>query len=144
MKIIDLQERFAKAWCKETAYHQEWDNKCPAYNQCCPTALVAQDYLGGDILWADLGNDDKHYWNLLPDGSWWDFTEEQFFFMGIPNPAGKKGRKANRKSLLRIKNVRQRYEILLNRISKDIGVASHDGAEGETSQEVERTDDETD
>jgi len=33
---------------------------------------------------------------------------------------------------------------LLNRISKDIGVASHDGAEGETSQEVERTDDETD
>jgi len=114
----DLYQLLAKAWCKETAYHQKWDERCPAFNQCCVTALVVQDYLGGKILWADMDNDDRHYWNLLPDGTCIDLTEEQFVFLGTRNPMGTTGRKANRKSLLRAKNLRYRYEVLLNRMSR--------------------------
>lgn len=46
------------------------------------TALVVQDFLGGDLILGEVhvegvkvGN---HYWNWLPDGSEVDLTADQF------------------------------------------------------------------
>ena len=47
------------------------------------TALVVQDMLGGELLLADVLNDDGsrqgvHYWNRLAGGLELDLTREQF------------------------------------------------------------------
>jgi hypothetical protein len=50
--------------------------------QCGTTALVLQDWLGGEILSAVVSRDGEpvgvHYWNRLPNGIEIDLTLEQF------------------------------------------------------------------
>jgi hypothetical protein len=50
--------------------------------QCGTTALVIQDWLGGDLIIADVLIDGTvvgvHYWNRLPDGTELDLTGDQF------------------------------------------------------------------
>ena len=71
---------------------------CRSRGQCGTTALVLQDWLGGDILAADVYRDDErvgvHYWNRLPGGEEVDMTAEQF----LPNEALVGCREATRPS----------------------------------------------
>jgi hypothetical protein len=68
------------AWCAETALG-EWTKNCPSLNQCAVTALVIQDYFGGDMLRCKMTDGDSHYWNRFPDGTEHDFTEDQFAYI---------------------------------------------------------------
>lgn len=69
-----LLMRLRKSWCEDTAFGK-WSPDNPAMNQCAVTALIVQDYFGGDLL---VTSDGSHYWNRLPDGSELDLTAEQF------------------------------------------------------------------
>ncbi len=46
------------------------------------TALVVQDFLGGNLILGDVHVDEakvgNHYWNRLPDGTTADLTAGQF------------------------------------------------------------------
>jgi hypothetical protein len=54
----------------------------PARGQCGATALVVQDFLGGEIVESDVlvGSErlGVHYWNRLPDGAVLDVSSRQF------------------------------------------------------------------
>ena len=83
MRILSLAELYKalrEAWDKDTAYPKAKDaaEKGSPFGQCYVTALVVQDYFGGDILVYDYGDGDKHFWNRLPDGREYDLTADQF------------------------------------------------------------------
>lgn len=122
----ELYEILRSAWCKETAYHEEWGVECPSLNQCCVTAMVVQDYFGGEILWAPCGEDIRHFWNLLEYGIIVDLTWEQFEYIGTPNPAGFTGIKQDRDELMNHPSVRGRYDILISKIKEYQKEVQHD------------------
>lgn len=77
--IEELVRALVACWCPETT--NEWDPENPAWGQCAVTALVVQDYLGGEILRVQAsgpGFNWGHYFNRLPSGLMVDFTHRQF------------------------------------------------------------------
>lgn len=82
MDIEILKEAFKASWIAETALGT-WSSDCPELNQCAVTAMVIQDYLGGDLLRCECDNGDSHYWNRLPNGKQVDLTYGQFRYSGI-------------------------------------------------------------
>jgi hypothetical protein len=76
---IKLMENvLKKAWSKETCYlpdQEKWNNQNPAFGQCAVTALIVQDFFGGEILYCVHYH---HYWNRLPNGEEIDLTRSQF------------------------------------------------------------------
>lgn len=73
-----LQAALERSWNKETCYppiQEEWTKENPAFGQCAVTALIVQDFFGGDILFCHHQN---HCWNKLPDGMEIDLTRSQF------------------------------------------------------------------
>lgn len=78
MEISDLTTAIRKSWGKDTCYppsSSEWSEINPALGQCAVTALVIQDYFGGELLHCKHSN---HYWNRLHDGLELDITVGQF------------------------------------------------------------------
>jgi hypothetical protein len=78
MEIALLERIINESWDKNTCYpplSDEWNAQNPALGQCAVTALVVQDYLGGELLYC---RHNYHYWNRLPDKEEIDFTKEQF------------------------------------------------------------------
>jgi hypothetical protein len=78
MNITQLADCIRTAWSPTTAYpgsRKEWTPDVPAIGQCAVTALVVQDYLGGEIV---VDRRYHHYWNRLPDGQYVDLTKDQF------------------------------------------------------------------
>lgn len=78
----DLKEKLEKSWAWDTAYSDEefmelFDEDNPARDQCLVTALVVQDYLGGEILHATVCGC-PHFYNRLDDGTEIDYTRSQF------------------------------------------------------------------
>jgi len=74
----ELRCALINSWCKETAHKNgqaKWKPNNPALGQCAVTALVVQDYFGGDIVYC---MHKSHYWNRLPDGTEIDLTRSQF------------------------------------------------------------------
>lgn len=75
-----IEEALRKCWCEETstfanADKEQWLEKNPARGQCMITASVINDLYGGVLIYDKVNH---HYWNQLPDGTWQDFTREQF------------------------------------------------------------------
>ena len=66
-----------RSWSGDTSAEATWMPDRPSAGQCAVTALVVQDYLGGDLVRAIVGGV-SHYWNRLPDGSTVDLTRDQF------------------------------------------------------------------
>ncbi|MGZ4306040.1 MAG: YunG family protein [Solirubrobacteraceae bacterium] len=68
-----LEEAIRGAWCVWTSDPVDqlrWSESNPASGQCASTALVVQDFVGGELLVADVkggGGDTQgvHYWNRL-------------------------------------------------------------------------------
>ncbi len=123
-----LKSALENSWSKETSYYPDlWESSNPAYGQCTVTALVVQDYVGGDLMRAKLSNLGKkgyHYWNRLPDGTECDFTYTQFeqeIRKELPRLVYKFGEKRSRKSLLSIKQVARRYGILRESAERQLG-----------------------
>ena len=69
-----------KSWVKrDEEYNFEED---PTHNQCTVTAMVAQDYFGGDILALNMPGGGTHYLNFI-NGKVIDFTSDQFTSHGV-------------------------------------------------------------
>ena len=77
-----LQIALEKSWKRETSsVPKEWDKARASRGQCVPTALVAQDYLGGELQRLATvfnGQEESHYRNILPDGSIFDASRSQY------------------------------------------------------------------
>ena len=110
-----LRQAIRKSWTDDTAYKGEWDKET-GNGQCAVTALVVQDVLGGEIV-DNNSKRERHFWNRI-DGEDVDF---------IDVPEQEKSRKRRREDLLRIKNVRERYEILKKRVMKEMEGVEEDG-----------------
>jgi hypothetical protein len=57
--LADVEKAFRGAWSVETTSlnergHSGWDAARPFVGQCGPTALVVQDLMGGELLFARL------------------------------------------------------------------------------------------
>jgi len=125
--VIKFKKALRKSWSKETSYcPNEWNEKNPALGQCAVSALVANDYFGGKIIWAEVLSSDgqkiSHYFNSI-DGQEVDLTRSQFP-VGTIIPAGvekKKGFASTRKFMLSNENAKKRYELLKGKVENNLG-----------------------
>ena len=109
-----------KAWCRETAhpsYQKDWAEDNPSYGQCCITALVMQDWYGGDIYSCKVGNN-SHFINIINERII-DKTAEQFGKADNIAYVSGSFRKRTRASLLKSKDVKERYELLKARLEEN-------------------------
>jgi hypothetical protein len=78
MKITELEKALKKCWCGMTCYPpiwQQWTKENPAFGQCAVTALIVQDFFGGELVFCLHQN---HFWNRLPNSKEVDLTRSQF------------------------------------------------------------------
>ena len=110
--VYTLQEACRQAWTRETsASPDRWTEERPSIGQCAVTALVVQDYLGGDLLRVTQDGE-GHYFNSLPQpGLDVDFTYDQFDDW---NPSETETR--TRDYVLSFPDTVKRYEILAERV----------------------------
>ena len=74
---LDLYRALALVWSQDTASPTgAWSPANRAQNHCSLTALVVQDYFGGQIL-SKKTSGGTHFYNSL-DGVKWDLTSSQF------------------------------------------------------------------
>lgn len=78
--IESLGAALEHSWTQETsADPSRWSKKNPAWGQCAITAVIVQDYLGGEIVRAHVPEAGMtHYWNILPDSTIADLAKSQF------------------------------------------------------------------
>jgi hypothetical protein len=79
----ELEAAIRTAWGADTSADPGgWTSVVPAYGQCDATARVVRDYLGGEILIANVvlagRRRERHAWNRLPSGLTIDLTREQY------------------------------------------------------------------
>jgi|SRR6266550_1913191 len=75
---IVLRDAIRQAWVRETSADPSgWTEANPAWGQCAVTALIVQDFLGGELLRCEV-NSTSHYWNKLSSGDELDLTSHQF------------------------------------------------------------------
>jgi hypothetical protein len=110
-----LKEVLMLAWSAETA-KGEWNPKNPSLNQCAITALVVQDYFGGELLRCLMTNGDRHYWNRLPDGTEVDLTEDQFKYIDA-KPLKNDFVVREREYVLSFPETSKRYYLLIHRLA---------------------------
>lgn len=116
-----LKQAIKESWSKDTTYEEirdKWTKENKSYGQCAVTALLIQNYLGGEIYKADVkGEKYSHFWNVLPNGEVVDLTKKQFGNKEIKfiNVEIK-----DRGELMKNKDLKNRYEILRSRVEKYI------------------------
>lgn len=82
ISLRHLEQGLKAAWSAATSYDaRNWSRDNAAYGQCAVTACVVQDYLGGEIVWAEAvlpdGEKVSHFFNRL-NGVEVDLTRGQF------------------------------------------------------------------
>lgn len=122
MNLTKLEKALKKSWSKETSYcPDEWNKSNSSFGQCAITALVVNDYFGGEIVWAEAllpdGQKISHFFNLI-DGKEIDLTRSQFpNNTVIPNGIEKKkGFTTTRDYLLSYENKKGRYKQLKEKV----------------------------
>lgn len=74
---VELYRALKGLWSAETASPPtSWSAEIPARNHCSVTALIVQDYFGGDIL-STVTTGGTHFYNEI-HGRSWDLTISQF------------------------------------------------------------------
>jgi len=85
--LHEVTNAIVTSWSRDTCYATKGfiDRGRPndhSRGQCGPTALVLQDWLGGELLVAEVFVNDLadgvHYWNRLSDDTEVDLTSDQF------------------------------------------------------------------
>lgn len=122
MNISRFLKFLQKSWFPETSKTPEkWSEENPAIGQCAVTALVVQDYFGGEIVWAEVvllnGEKVSHYFNLI-DGEEIDLTRSQFPVGSIiPRGVSKtQGFASTREYMLSDPDTVRRYELLKEKV----------------------------
>ena len=79
MKISELEKALKASWNADTS--RSYLPERPSSGQCAVTALVIQDYFGGDVVRTHAmlpnGKLESHYFNRINDDDI-DLTKEQF------------------------------------------------------------------
>jgi hypothetical protein len=87
LTLQEIEEAIRGGWgveiCEDPADVADWSIDRPAWGQCGPTALVVNDFLGGELCVAEVHLADGtqrgfHWWNRLAAGIDLDLTREQF------------------------------------------------------------------
>lgn len=74
---IELFRVLKAVWAGDTAGGTtSWSQDNPAKNHCSVTALIVQDYFGGELLNTKTAGG-THFYNSI-DGKRWDLTVSQF------------------------------------------------------------------
>jgi hypothetical protein len=74
---LDLYRALVLVWSQDTASPTgAWSPENRAHNHCSLTALLVQDYFGGQIL-STKTSGGTHFYNSV-DGVKWDLTSSQF------------------------------------------------------------------
>ena len=85
--LDDIADAIRISWSPDTAFASDefmapTATVTPSRGQCGPTSMVLNDWLGGELIVADvLANGVEvgvHYWNRLPSGLEVDLTRDQF------------------------------------------------------------------
>ncbi len=112
-----------QAWDKETAQNpDDWSEANPARGQSILSALVLENYLDGDIFQLNVmykGKEESHYYNII-DGEVIDLTASQYKGIILDYSLGKPRKKefsSTKEYLLSNKDVKKRFELLLEKVS---------------------------
>jgi hypothetical protein len=81
--LVQLEQAIRESWGPDTADPDDgWSAENPARGHCDITSLVVNDFLGGELMAADVYLDGErimaHMWNRLLSGVEVDLTREQF------------------------------------------------------------------
>ena len=119
-----LELALKNSWTEETSSDSEnWTSDNSAWGQCAVTSLIVNDYLGGEIVWANAilpdGREISHYFNKMGSVEK-DFTRVQFpkgttISQGIPEV---KEFSSTRDYILSYPVTQQRYELLRQRVQE--------------------------
>jgi len=119
-----LELALKNSWTKESSSDPfKWSSNNPAWGQCAVTALVVNDYLGGNIVWANVvlpdGKELSHYFNNI-NCKEKDFTRVQFSMgtiiaRGIPKT---KGFPSTREYILSYPVIVSRYKLLKKKVQE--------------------------
>ncbi len=126
--ISHITEALRASWSPETS---TWGEDLPADNpargQCAVSSLVVQDFLGGDLFRVRAngdGIDEKHYYNVLDDGTVIDTTREQYQGKVVsltPAPVDLEGKYVSiREKVLDNEDTRKRYELLRQLVNDNL------------------------
>ncbi len=114
----------AKICDRDTSADPEhWSAENPLWGHCAVVALLAQDQFGGTLVrWylegvAGLEHVRSHYSNILPDGTEFDFTAEQF--QG-KLPKDLPAEERTREQVLSYPDTQRRYELLRDRFEAEL------------------------
>ncbi|MDO8511158.1 MAG: hypothetical protein Q7S55_03260 [Nanoarchaeota archaeon] len=125
-ELSGLEEAISRSWSRETSSDPErWNPENPAWGQCAVTALVINDYLGGEMVWAEAkipdGRGISHYFNLI-DEQEVDLTRNQFpEGTVIPRGVEKKKQYASTKDyVLSFPVTQQRYLLLKQQVEEHL------------------------
>jgi hypothetical protein len=123
--LQEIKELLEKSWSEKTTSEPKyWTKENPAWGQCAVTALVVQDFFGGELLRGLFKFKDtksvefvgSHYWNRLPDGTEVDLTRCQF-----PEDVEISiGELRTRQYVLSYPETRRRYKILKTEIERQV------------------------
>lgn len=124
VQLSHIEKALMQCWVKETSSDPErWTPDNPAWGQCAVSALMVNDYVGGEIVWAEAmlpdGRAISHYFNRINEAEV-DLTRRQFP-EGTIIPLGvekKKHYASTRDYVLSFPATQERYEILKARMEE--------------------------
>lgn len=125
--IEQLLRALRRSWGPDTCFSDvEWTPENPARGQCVVSSLVVQKYLGGELQQYEVsapGLAEKHYCNILPDGTILDTTGAQYKTSVTlrATSVNLKGFASVREKRLAEDATRSRYELLLSRVEVALG-----------------------
>ena len=120
MLVETLAKILKEAWSRETScWPEKWTSENPALGQCFVTALIVQDFFGGEIIRAKVPGLGYHYFNRLPNGKEIDLTYSQFTTPVQMGPITVWPRKSRRK-IKQMPQIIKRYQILKQRVEQRI------------------------
>ena len=111
--VVKVCNALSTNWSGETSYCDDWSPSNPSSGQCAVSALVLQDYCGGEICRCVVAGT-PHYFNRI-DGQVVDSTVAQFGGAAIDYDASTV---RSRQRILRHADTRWRYELLKGRVER--------------------------
>jgi hypothetical protein len=128
--ILKLAKALQDSWSSETSnWGDELAADNPARGQCQVSALVLQDYLGGDIARVaveGVGIKEKHFFNKLENGTTIDSTSMQYkdvevTFTNSPIDLAAGSYQSVRDRCLADEDTRRRYALLKRLVAEKLG-----------------------